>query len=115
MKIINRKRLLPCGLISLLLVSAPVSAQNNTEALVVVSGTVTSASMGEPMPGVKVQAYNNSQYSAMTREDGSFSIRIPDFVTSIIQIYQNTYTTTLPISIQFAQNTILHQHYFQNT
>ncbi len=98
MKIINRKRLLPCGLISLLLVSAPVSAQNNTEALVVVSGTVTSASMGEPMPGVKVQAYNNSQYSAMTREDGSFSIRIPDFVTSITFSREGCNSIVRPVS-----------------
>ena len=84
MKILNRKRLLPLGLISLLLLSAPVLAQkNSSDATVVVTGTVTNAAVGSAMAGVKVQAYNNSVYSAMTREDGSFSIKVPDYVTSL--------------------------------
>jgi TonB-linked SusC/RagA family outer membrane protein len=84
MNILNRKRLLPLGLISLLLLSAPVSAQrNNDEATVVVTGVVTNAALGNAMAGVKVQAYNNSVYSAMTREDGSFSIKVPYYVSSL--------------------------------
>ena len=71
------------GLASLLLLAAPVSAQNNTENLVVVTGYVTDAALGTPMAGVKVQAYNLSRHSAMTKEDGSFSIRIPEYVTSL--------------------------------
>ncbi|MBO7437186.1 MAG: SusC/RagA family TonB-linked outer membrane protein [Bacteroidaceae bacterium] len=67
----------------MLLFAAPVSAQNSTDDLVVVTGFVTDAALNTPMPGVRVQAYNNSRYSAMSKADGSFTIRIPDFVTSL--------------------------------
>lgn len=84
MKIFDKKRFLPFGLACLmLLASASVSAQNNSENLVVVTGYVTDAALNTPMAGVKVQAYNISRYSSMSREDGSFSIRIPDYVTSL--------------------------------
>ena len=85
MKIFDKKRLLPLGLACImLLLSAKVSAQNNSaENLVVVTGYVTDAADGSPMAGVKVQAYNLTRHSAMTKADGSFSIRIPDYVTSL--------------------------------
>lgn len=84
MKLFDKKRFLPMGLLSMLMLfMAPVSAQNNSEDLTVVKGFVTDAALGSPMAGVRVQAYNLSRYSTMTREDGSFSIRIPDYVTSL--------------------------------
>jgi len=85
MKIFDKKRFLPLGLACImLLLSAKVSAQNNNaENLVVVTGYVTDAADGSPMAGVKVQAYNLSRHSAMTKADGSFSIRIPDYVSSL--------------------------------
>ena len=84
MKIFDKKRFLAFGLAGfMLLFAAPVSAQNSTDDLVVVTGFVTDAALNTPMPGVRVQAYNNSRYSAMSKADGSFTIRIPDFVTSL--------------------------------
>ena len=84
MKLFDKKRLLPLGLaILMLMLSVPVSSQNNSDNLVVVTGYVTDAALNTPMAGVKVQAYNISRHSAMTKEDGSFSIRIPDYVTSL--------------------------------
>ena len=84
MKIFDKKRFLAFGLAGfMLLLAAPVSAQNSTDDLVVVTGFVTDAALNTPMPGVRVQAYNNSRYSAMSKADGSFTIRIPDFVTSL--------------------------------
>lgn len=84
MKIFDMKGLWTLGLAGLLLVSAPVSAQNSSsEDLIVVTGVVTDAAQGNPMAGVRVQAYNNTRYSSMSKEDGSFSIRIPDYVTSL--------------------------------
>ena len=72
------------GLTSLMLLfMAPVSSQTRTDDLVVVTGYVTDAALSTPMAGVKVQAYNISRYSAMTKEDGSFTIRIPDYVSSL--------------------------------
>ena len=84
MKLFDKKRLLPLGLISMMMLfMAPVSAQNSSEDLTVVKGFVTDAALGTPMAGVRVQAYNLRLYSTMTREDGSFSIRIPDYVSSL--------------------------------
>ena len=84
MKLFDKKRFLPLGLLSIMMLfMAPVSAQNNSEDLTVVKGFVTDAALGTPMAGVRVQAYNLSRYSTMTREDGSFSIRIPDYVSSL--------------------------------
>ena len=78
MKIFDKIRSLTLGLAGLMLLfSAPVSAQNTTEDLVVVTGFVTDAALNTPMPGVRVQAYNNTRYSAMSKADGSFTIRIP--------------------------------------
>ena len=85
MKIIDIKRFLPLGLVSLLLLlSAPSFAQSgSSENTVVVTGIVTDAALGTPMAGVKVQAYNNALHSAMTKEDGSFSIKLPEYVSSL--------------------------------
>ena len=84
MKLFDKKRLLPLGLASIMLMfMAPVSSQNNSDGLIAVTGNVYDAALNTPMAGVKVQAYNISRHSAMTKEDGSFTIRIPDYVTSL--------------------------------
>ena len=85
MNMFEKKRFLPLGLaVSMLLFSAPAFAQREvSDNMIVVNGVVTDAALGDPMPGVKVQAYNNALHSAMTKPDGSFSIRIPEYVSSL--------------------------------
>ncbi len=85
---INRisKGLLPMWLLSLLVLALPsaVSAQDTTtDDLRVITGTVIDAALGTPMVGVRVQAYNNALYAAMTKEDGTYSIKVPQYVTSL--------------------------------
>ena len=48
-----------------------------------VSGKVVDAATGEGLGGVRVQALNNRLYTAMTEEDGSYTISVPKFVTSL--------------------------------
>ena len=48
-----------------------------------VKGRVLDAATGEPAAGVRVQAYNNVRYAAMTDENGEYAIKIPDYVTSL--------------------------------
>ena len=48
-----------------------------------VKGRVIDAATRQPVPGISVQAYNNSQFAAMTDEDGTFTIQVPDYVTSV--------------------------------
>ncbi len=77
----------PRGLFGLMLtLSVTVFAQSGDKVpnLRAVSGIVTDAAFGTPMVGVRVQAYNNSLYAAMTKEDGSYTINVPEYVTSLI-------------------------------
>ncbi|MDD2257518.1 MAG: hypothetical protein PHI57_10485, partial [Bacteroidales bacterium] len=48
-----------------------------------VSGKVIDGATKKDLPGVRIQAYNNSQYAAMTDEQGLFTLMVPDFVRSL--------------------------------
>jgi len=86
MRITEKKGLHVLGLAGLMLiVPALTFAQSgNNDDLTVVTGVVTDAALGTPMAGVRVQAYNNPSHAAMTKEDGSYAIRIPDYVSSLV-------------------------------
>ena len=62
-------------------------ANANAKAKVVpthaVTGKVVDAATGEVLAGAKIKAYNNSLFTAMTGEDGTFTINIPDYVKSL--------------------------------
>ena len=42
-----------------------------------ISGTIIDAVTKAPIPGVRVEALDNKRYTAMTKADGNFSIKIP--------------------------------------
>ena len=46
-----------------------------------VSGYVYDIATKKPLAGAKVQALNNRFYSAITEEDGSYTIKVPEFVS----------------------------------
>lgn len=48
-----------------------------------VKGRVLDAATGEPAVGVQVQAYNQPLYAAMTDEHGEYTIKLPEWVTSL--------------------------------
>lgn len=48
-----------------------------------IKGKVTSASTGEPLAGVRVQAYGNKAYSALTNAQGEYDLKLPDYVSSV--------------------------------
>lgn len=48
-----------------------------------VKGKVVDAVTGEPLAGAQIQAYNNSNYTAMADENGEYTINVPKFVTSL--------------------------------
>ncbi len=51
--------------------------------MVEIKGKVIDAATGEPLAGVQIKAFNNSYYTAMTDEDGTYMISVPTFVTSL--------------------------------
>ena len=48
-----------------------------------IKGTVTDAATREPLAGVKVQAYGDNRYTAMTDDKGQYTITVPDAVSSL--------------------------------
>ena len=65
--------------------AVPVAKKANADKYVMreISGTVLDAATKEPMPGVRVQALDNRLYTAMTDENGKYTLRAPEFVTLI--------------------------------
>ena len=50
---------------------------------VTIKGLVTELSTGAPLPGVQLRSLGNSRYTAMTEEDGTFTIKVPTFTTAL--------------------------------
>lgn len=63
--------------------AAPAAHQVSPYVLKEVSGFVYDAATHAPLAGVKVQALNNRVYTALTDDKGAYTIKIPDFVTSL--------------------------------
>ena len=64
----------------LLLVSMTMAAQENSKT---VTGQVVDAATKKPLVGVIVAAYDNDKYSAMTDEEGRYTLKVPDYVSSV--------------------------------
>lgn len=69
-----------------------------------IKGKVVDAATGKPLAGVRVQALNNRIYSVMTEEDGSYNIRIPEFVNNLFFTYENYNNAQLAIKGETEQN-----------
>lgn len=48
-----------------------------------ISGRIVDAADQSPIPGVRVEGYGNNRVTAMTGEDGTFTIKVPETVTSL--------------------------------
>ena len=48
-----------------------------------ISGFVFDEATGNPLAGVRVQALNNRLYTALTDDRGAYTIKVPEFVTSL--------------------------------
>ena len=81
-----KQGLLKIGILCVLLLGTSIShaAQPAKTPLKTIIGKVTDAATGTPLSGVRVQSYGNEHYSAMSTEDGSYSIKVPEFVTSLV-------------------------------
>jgi TonB-linked SusC/RagA family outer membrane protein len=58
----------------------PSAAQENNKT---VTGQVVDAATKKPLVGVIVAAYDNDKYSAMTDEEGRYTLTVPDYVSSV--------------------------------
>ena len=64
----------------LLLVSLSTAAQDN---LKTVTGTIVDAATQKPLAGVIVSPYGTNRYSAITDEEGHYTMNVPDYVNSV--------------------------------
>ena len=67
-----------------------------------VSGKVTDNATGEAMGGVRVQAFGGERWSCLTEEDGSYTLSVPTFVSSLY-VYAPDYQP-LQVAIKGAEN-----------
>ena len=48
-----------------------------------IKGKVVDAATGEPLAGVRIQAYNNEMHTTMSDAKGEYKLTLPDYVTSV--------------------------------
>lgn len=65
------------------MIKRPVIAKTPTYQMREVKGTILDAATRKPLAGVRVQSLNDPRYSAMTEEDGTYTLSIPVFVTTL--------------------------------
>ena len=56
---------------------------NSNEELTEIAGIVYDAATNEALAGVRIEALGNKRYTAMTKPDGTFTIKVPAFVASL--------------------------------
>ena len=65
------------------MIKRPVIAKTPTYEMREVKGYIVDAATRKPLAGVRVQSLNDPRYSAMTGEDGTYTLSIPVFVTTL--------------------------------
>ncbi len=76
----------------------------NTSELKEVSGYIYDAATGAPAVGVRVQALNNRSYTAITDDKGAYTIKVPDYVTSLYVFDSDRLYNTGHIAIKGEKN-----------
>ena len=61
----------------------PVAVKQPAYPMMEVSGLVVDAATDKPLAGVQVQTLGDNRFAAMTNEDGTFTIKVPTFTTSL--------------------------------
>lgn len=78
-----------------------------------ISGKITDAATGEAMAGVRVQALSNSLYTAMTDENGAYTISVPKFVTALYAYVSGYNGMQIPIKGESGQDIKLYTNHFK--
>ncbi len=79
-----------------------------------ISGVIYDAATKAPMAGVRVQALNNRFYTALTDDKGAYTIKVPDFVTSLYVSVPDYNAGHIAIKGTTEQNTSLYASSLKN-
>lgn len=74
-----------------------------------ISGRVVDAATKQPIAGVRVQALNNRLYTAMTDEEGKYTVSVPEFVTSLYISTDDYSPLQKPIKGATGQDVVLYR------
>ena len=78
-----------------------------------ISGKVVDAATGVPLAGVSIRAYNNNLYTAMTDEDGTYTVDVPTFTTSLSMSADGYNMVQIPLNKRTEEvNAILYSNKF---
>lgn len=80
-----------------------------------VTGKIYDAATGKPMDGVRVQALNDPRYTALTDENGNYSISVPKFVDVLYVSAPEYNGLQLAIKGNVGQNANLYTARFKST
>ena len=96
--------------------SSACYAQEN---LKTVTGTVVDAATGAPLAGVIVKAYGDARYSAMTGENGTYELKVPEYTRSVTMQIEGYNLQQKAIAKNVANGRMYHDafsnNYRQNT
>ena len=73
-----------------------------------ISGRVFDAATKAPLAGVRVQALNNRYYTALTDDNGAYTIKVPEFVTSLYVSIPDYNAVQIAIKNQDGQDAYLY-------
>ena len=79
-----------------------------------ISGVIYDAATNSPMGGVRVQALDDKRYTSMTDEDGSYSIKVPVFVTTLYVTAPEYNSVHVAIKGDKNQNVYLQTNHFKS-
>lgn len=83
-------------------------AQNPVYEMKEVSGQILDAGSKAPIAGVSVSALNNRYYTAMTDENGNYTIKVPVFVTALYVSAPDYHSTQISIKGDTKQDAVLY-------
>lgn len=92
----------------------PIVSKGPTYEMKEVSGKVIDAATGEALAGVRVEALNDLRYTAMTDEEGAYTISIPVFITALYVSTPEYNGVQIPVRVGKSQTTKLYSSVFKS-
>jgi len=81
----------------LMLIAATVAMAQGDDKNITVSGYICDAATGEPLAGVRVEAYGDNRYTAMTDENGQYVLKAPRWVSSVMMTVEGYNPQQTPV------------------
>lgn len=95
------------------MIKRPIISKTPTYQMREVKGYVEDAATHKPLAGVRVQSLNDPRYSAMTGDDGTYTLSIPVFVTTLYISTPEYNPVQIPVR-EGVQSTVMYSSVFNS-